>query len=288
MKNLTLKVLKSFTGKFMGKGIIDSYFPFLIPAFQTVYAHLQTEKIKKVSIPLGLSMYVFTRDIGVGLPLLLKGVYEEKQTQHFLYQLKEDDAVLDIGAHVGYYSLLAGKAAKRGKVYAFEPDSDSASLLKENIKLNKLTNIEVVPAAVADKDGFLYFESQEFNKGESSLSSEEKGYKVAAITLDNWAKNIKKIDIVKMDIEGAEIKALRGGRNTLRKDGIRIYIEYNPRSILKLSEDPQAYLEELDKLGFKIEEIIDESKGKIIPYSKDSLHQTLRHTTYVTLFCTTG
>lgn len=287
MKKGFSKILRIIAKPIMGKGVIDRYFPFLIGLFQSLYVRSQKEEVKTVSIPLGLSMSVFTRDIGVGLPLIVKGYYEREQTKHFLSELKEDDVVLDIGAHVGYYALLAGKIAKKGMVFAFEPDPDTASLLRKNIKLNGLTNVEVIEAAVSDKEGELRFNSQKFNKGESGVSLDQGNTMVKSITLDNFTKNrhLERVSLIKMDIEGGELMALRGGINTIKGNGIRLYTEYNPRSIINLRESPQNYLNEIIRLGFSIKQIIDESRGKIIPYSKETLDQTLKHTTYVSLFC---
>ncbi len=69
------------------------------------------------------------------------------------FEIKENDLIIDIGAHIGMFSILAGKFAPKGRVYSFEPSVDNFTLLKENVELNKLGNVVLINKAVAKESG---------------------------------------------------------------------------------------------------------------------------------------
>jgi FkbM family methyltransferase len=287
LKKIPIKLLQQLSKLFLGKGFIDRFFPFLIPLFQKIYASLQQESIKTVTIPLELKFKVFTKDIGVGLPLIIKGQYEPKQTELFIQKIKEGDLVLDIGANVGYYTLLASKlVGATGKVISFEPDKENYSLLRENLILNDCKNVEIKEEAISDRNGLLAFNTEINNKGESAISENGKD-KVLSLTLDSFSSQIQFLpSLIKIDIEGAEIFALKGGNNFFSSCiNLKLFIEYNPSSIKRLGNNPKLLIETILRLNFKIKQIIDESRSIILPYSEQNLEQVLKHTTYCNLFC---
>ena len=151
-------------------------------------------------------------------------------------QLKAGNVFIDIGANIGAYSLIASKlVGSNGKVVSFEPVSLICKQLKQNIKLNNLANIVVEPKAVFDKNTTLeLFISDHQNMGMSSIlnHSHETGEKqsVQAITIDEYVKikSLLKIDFIKIDIEGAEINALRGMKQTILK--------FNPIILMEISD----------------------------------------------------
>lgn len=283
-------LLKTIAKPFLGKGIIDSHFPFLIIIYQKIYLLFQKDEEKEVSIPLKSRLIVHTNDVGVGFPLLLKGEYEKTQTEIFLSTLKPEDTVLDIGANIGYYTVLAGKAVgQKGRIIAFEPDRENNILLDKNITLNKLTNVTVINKAVSRSTATLEFNSAP-NKAESGLSQgkETGSYTVCAIALDDFlsSQNFKKINVIKIDIEGAEIGALEGGRKELSKmKDVTLFIEYNPASLKLYQKDPTELLAIISDFGFTIEHIIDHTQDKLLPYSQNALQRVLGHTTYCNLIC---
>ncbi len=133
-----------------------------------------------------------------------------------LFQYKEGDVVFDIGAYAGdtalFFSRLIGAA---GKVYAFEGSKRVVDLIYDNIKHFSANNIEVVNKAVSDKDGRLFFAGDD----SGGHISEGEGEEVECVTIDTFcAENgIDKLDLIKMDIEGAELDALKGGVNAIKK-----------------------------------------------------------------------
>ncbi len=145
------------------------------------------------------------------------GPYEKDEVK-----VEQGDWVIDAGANIGMFSLLAAKkTGERGKVFAFEPVTATQKLLQRNIELNGLKNVEVVPFALGEKKGELSFsifpESLECSSG--FFDNEGSREKVNQITLDEFMEEneIAKIDFIKSDVEGMERNLLTGARNTIKK-----------------------------------------------------------------------
>jgi len=125
----------------------------------------------------------------------------------------ENDIVLDIGAHIGTFSVLASKAARNGRVYSFEPDEGNFRLLMENLGLNGIRNAHAINAAVAKKSGRLRFFLDPCANNSNSIyrpSQDAKEVAVDAISLGDFIKahKIPRIDLLKMDCEGAEYEIM--------------------------------------------------------------------------------
>jgi len=127
--------------------------------------------------------------------------------------IKEDDLVIDIGAHIGIFAVFAAQFAKNGKIYAFEPMPENFEMLRNNIGINKSTNIISVNKAVSDKKGEKELYLSKDNTGEHSfIFNEDKSKKVKVKTIslkdiiDEY--NLTKINFLKIDCEGAEYEIL--------------------------------------------------------------------------------
>jgi FkbM family methyltransferase len=166
--------------------------------------------------------------------IFLNGYYEKNETDYWLRRTQNSTTVIDIGANVGYYSLLASKNIKpqTGVVYAFEPISKTFKRLTENIHLNKINNIQYFNQAISDENSFIQIHvGNDENWGMSSINEHEhlSGVveKVKSETLDNFCKehNIANIDLVKIDVEGAEFKVLKGMTAVIEKFKPEVLIE---------------------------------------------------------------
>ncbi|MCH7567792.1 MAG: FkbM family methyltransferase [Nanoarchaeota archaeon] len=128
------------------------------------------------------------------------------------FEIQEDDIVVDIGAHIGIFTILASRHAKKGKVYAFEPVSHNFELLKENISLNAANNVIAIEKAVSNKSGKMkLFISRSRNKGQNSMHRLDKyqiEIEVEKMSFKDFLKKLPKIDFLKMDCEGAEYEIL--------------------------------------------------------------------------------
>jgi FkbM family methyltransferase len=154
----------------------------------------------------------------------------EKQVQLMLSKLlKPGDCFFDVGAHIGFYSLIAARLiGGGGQVIAFEPDPHNATILRENVARNGFSNIEVVSAAVWKCDGVLHFQrGGDFCGGKSSRrgavieangrSDQGETISVSAITLDSYVVHCKPPSLIKIDVEGAESEVLKGAGRILAK-----------------------------------------------------------------------
>jgi FkbM family methyltransferase len=132
--------------------------------------------------------------------------------------------VIDIGAHIGTYSILAAeKVGDIGKVISVEPEPRNYEQLKKNIELNKFKNVITKNMALSDHEGLEKLYLNIDNSGGHSLTfqKDKNSYiNVTVKTLDNLIEelNLKKIDIIKIDAEGSEIPILKGAEKTLKNN----------------------------------------------------------------------
>ncbi len=126
-------------------------------------------KLKKCRIFGKHKFFYLENDRYIGQRVAL-GKYEPYETQLILRQTKIGDTVVDVGANIGYYTLLlANKVGKTGKVYAFEPDKINFEILAKNVKENNLENVVMINAAVGKKEGKLKLHRSEENFGDHKL-----------------------------------------------------------------------------------------------------------------------
>jgi len=146
----------------------------------------------------------------------IKGTYEQYKTNAFLEHLKEGDIVIDVGAHVGYYTALASlKVGPRGKVFAFEPRPLNIGFFKKHMKVNQLKNVHLYEGAISDRTGEEHFRT-DTGTGTGHLSKQGK-LKVKTYSLDELFEKgeIPKPDFLKVDVEGGEINVLKGSQKVV-------------------------------------------------------------------------
>lgn len=164
----------------------------------------------------------------------LEGPYEDGNVT-----LKENDIVIDAGANIGIFSLFASKkVGSGGVVYSFEPITEAAELLTKNIAANKLSNVVWAPYALSDRRQRISISLDEGLLGNSAiLNKSEKIEEVEGITLDEYVEenDIKRVDFIKADIEGAERYFLQGAKQTITKHRPRIAI-----CTYHLPDDPEV------------------------------------------------
>lgn len=180
------------------------------------------------------------------------------QSEYFAsgFEIKGNDVVIDIGAHIGFFSIYAASKAKNGKVYAFEPAPDNLEMLRKNIELNKLNNVKIVNAAIAAEEGvrdfILYPRSHAANSFVYSATEEKNIIKVATVNLGKFVEreNINRIDFLKIDSEGAEYEILFGLRPDEFRKIKKISMEYHEMDERRNVKTLAAFLEQN---GFKTE-----------------------------------
>jgi FkbM family methyltransferase len=156
---------------------------------------------------------------------------------------KEGDTVIDIGAHIGRYTITSSKqVGKNGKVVAIEADPENFQLLKRNIALNKLTNVMPLNYAVfSERTKIKLYEqsaSAKYNSIMLTRAAKTKNYvEVNADTLDSILKlnGVNRVNWIKIDVEGAEFEVLKGSTKSLSGENMYLLIEIHN------IEDPSHY-----------------------------------------------
>ncbi len=189
------------------------------------------------------------------------GSHEKTITSLVKKEIKQGDTVLDIGAHIGYYTIIfSNLVGPKGHVYSFEPDPQNFSLLEKTVKENKLTNVHIFQNAVSDKNESVeFFQSNVDSIGNRMFDSNESGIKIQinSISLDKFFKDkFNEINFIKMDIQGAEGLAIKGMTNILQNNKkLKIIQEWWPSAIKKYGVDADSHLKLLEKLGMIFYEI---------------------------------
>ena len=197
---------------------------------------------------------------------LISGVYEPLMTEHIKNEIRKGDVVLDLGANIGYYTLVFAKlVGEDGKVFAFEPDPDNFAMLKKNVELNGYKNIFLIQKAVSNKNGKARLYLCEENKADHricNLNDGRKSIEIESVRLDDFFKKYDgKIAFIKMDIQGAEGEALQGMQNLLKKnENVKIVAEFWPVGLKGFGVEPESFLGMLLKYGFTIYDMNEEKK----------------------------
>lgn len=230
---------------------------------------------------------------------LLTNRHEQETTAQFKRLVKPGMTVLDIGAHVGYYARMSSQlVGQAGRVIAFEPHPRTFEYLMKNVA--SLLNVTTVQAAVAETEGTAELYDYLMMSASGSLHYDEalvdlqrahatkddiaprlaqglpvQKYTVRTAPIDDILQelNVPKVDFVKMDIEGAEMGALRGMKRTISESpDLNLVMEYNPVALRAFDNLPEESLEEVLAMGFKKVEIIQKDGSLVdITGQKDTI-----------------
>jgi FkbM family methyltransferase len=213
----------------------------------------------------GNKMYVSGASV-FGAGLVTDGVREQCETELFKKMVRNGMVVVDIGANMGYYTLIAARLVRSsGAVYAFEPEPGSHELLCRNIAVNNFGNIIPVRKAVSNITGKTKFYSDALCPDRSSFAKDNVPSKtktagcleVEAITLDDFFERTvgdDRIDFIKMDVEGAEGLVVDGAERVFQSNSsLRILMEFMPELLRNVGTDPLELLHKLQNYGFQIQ-----------------------------------
>jgi FkbM family methyltransferase len=153
------------------------------------------------------------------------GTYEHAKQRLFARSIRSGDTVFDLGANVGFYTLIAAiRTGKRGKVFAFEPLPRNLDLLRRHLLHNHIANVEVIDAAVSDSSGLAAFES--FDSPAVGRIGPSGTLQVRTVVLDELTSTggLPTPDVIKIDIEGGELRALEGSRRILERRHPTIFL----------------------------------------------------------------
>lgn len=250
------------------------------------------KKVKKIVGGKGLTKYPFVKSMKIfayshlhsnfaniqehkmfldphdSMRLAINEIYEPTETELLKKLIKKGDIVLDIGAHIGYYTLIMAKlVGKEGKVFAFEPEPSNYKILQKNVEINSYHNVVLEKKAAADRNGiidlYLSLDSSGMHRIYPSKHCKDK-IQINSLKLDNYFQNSKflnKIGLIKIDVEGAEFNVLKGTIEILKNNKkIKLLLEFIPDSIKECGNQPIELVEFLISHGFQISYINEKEK----------------------------
>jgi len=214
----------------------------------------------------GSKMYINLRDPSPSMrktfqAYVLRQIHEETTTALFKKMVKPQDTVLDLGANIGYFTLLAARlVGKSGKVFSFEPEPTNFNYLKKNIEINGYGNVTAENKAVSNTNGKTKLFICSYDSGHHTINqydgieaysrgkpSEKNFIEIDTVILDEFLKDkTEKVNIVKIDIEGAETLAISGMRSILKNNAkIKVFLEFFPILIEKMGHSSAKLIESL-------------------------------------------
>jgi FkbM family methyltransferase len=296
MKNKNFKLLPKLLFFYCCKKILWILFRLKIVDFNLYIKLFELLKRKSVSIfDVGhAKLNISLLDSGMASPLVLEGRLDEYNLCFLKSRLKKGMRILDIGAHVGFYTSFFKEAiAKGGKIYCFEPDNFNFALLKKNVELNKIYNATLENFAVGSKTGFLNFYSSTNNFGDhhlyynKALNGIRKSKRVKVVAIDDYFNEKgEKIDLVKIDVQGVEPSVVMGMAGLISKQKhIKIFAELWPPGYLAAGFSPINFIKYLNRSGFTIDAIT--RHGRVIKNVRNysSLAKILEVDDFIDLYC---
>jgi FkbM family methyltransferase len=204
-----------------------------------------------------IKMFLNPDDEMVTVRIAAERIWEPNETFWFLRAVKEGQVVVDIGANVGYYTLLGGAVVgEKGRIYAFEPDPVGFGILEKNVRLNGLTNVVLEQKAVSSESGSIRLFLADENKGDHrtyQTDEERESIEVGALALDDYFEGYEgSIDFVKIDTQGAEAAIVEGMDQLIKEhEEMRMVVEFWPYGLDMFGADSDELLEKLQSYGFE-------------------------------------
>ena len=201
-------------------------------------------------------LYGFTFDRLLYLWLHRAGLMGRSSLEETASVVSSGMTVVDIGANVGVYtSILAELVGPSGRVIALEPATDNWRALNKALAANRWSNVEIHRVAAADRNGHMYFEQSFYNSGNNALAetSNADSDAVEVIRLDDLLAG-RKVDFIKIDVQGWEAAVLRGAGQTLSQNRpLCVRVEIWPTGLLQAGSSPDEVVALLEKAGLQID-----------------------------------
>lgn len=216
--------------------------------------------------------------------IAIKHGYEPMTTELFKRHAPPGGVVVDVGANIGHFTLVAAKAVgSEGHVYAFEPVPALFAELAENVHINGLDNTTLVQAALGETEAVANLYTHRRNPGGHSLSESNVSDGIGEIlsvetrTLDQFARERldgRPVRLIKIDVEGSEGAVIKGAQEVLREHRPVLVFEFWPYGLTNCGHDPKAMLEGLAAIGYRFRHI-DETAGRVADTTVDELVSAL-------------
>ena len=175
------------------------------------------------------------------------GYWELAPTELFCNILKKGMTAVDVGANIGWFTMMAARlVGSDGEVFAFEPEESNFALLKISAERNKFQHVHLERTCVSDTDGFLTLFLDTDSGTHSTVRQTSRSVQVPCISLDSFFASgaVKRIDVLKVDVEGAEAEVLSGARKLISESKIdHMFLEWNPEAWISKSDLLQELVE---------------------------------------------
>jgi FkbM family methyltransferase len=219
----------------------------------------------------GVTLALDTADASVSQPILSAGVWEPHLTTVFRRFVKPGHHVIDVGANIGYFTMLsAGLCGPSGHVSSIEPNSENCRLILASAARNEFTNVELIPVALDQHRGWAHFGTNVGSNGSLRQNSTDDildgaGQIVPAFPLDELIT--RPVDFIKLDVEGAEHRAVLGATGIIERDRPIVTSEFSIEMIERVSGVPALdYLTFFTDRGYTIN-IIDRVDATLRPHA---------------------
>lgn len=224
-------------------------------------------------------------DANDSLELSVFGIYAKFMTKLIMREIKKGDVVLDVGANIGYFTLIfAHLVGEEGRVFAFEPDPTNFTILEKNIEINGYKNVVAIQKAVSNHTGKDKLYLHDINTGMHRLSKQPLNnhhIEVNTICLDDYFTKNTKIDFIKLDVEGSEYAVVEGAHSVLQENkNIKLITEFTPTALKKYGSNATEYISLLASHGFLLR-LMNEQKGILEYFQMSEIEENETHN----LFC---
>ncbi len=217
-----------------------------------------SRRLRQIAVN-GFDMLMFVNE-DVGRLAWLFGTFEEQETVFFQQQIRPDDLCLDVGGNLGYFSLLMARTASEGSVHVFEPIPLNAALIETNAQLNDIDNIVVNRCGVSDQVGETEFsvavDSAYSSMHASRTMAESRRIAIRLETIDAYCSKhaLSKVDIVKVDVEGAEALVIEGATDLFTDKGRRprlVMLELYDSNLAPFGSSVLAIVKRMQEFGYQ-------------------------------------
>ncbi len=225
----------------------------------------------------GYNLLVLANE-NVGREIVFYGNFEPAETACLARAIRPEDTCFDVGANVGYFTLLMAQLAFNGRVHAFEPLALNVALIQASLELSGYSNVVVSQIAVGDRSGLVSF-SQSADSAFSSLRDTgrkpvKRQISVPMTSLDEYVQDnsVNRVDILKVDVEGAEALVVSGSTKLLRDAERRprlIMLELSSKNLQAFKTSVQSVLDQMAGLAYA--PYVSTADGQLSPLDRIAL-----------------
>ena len=267
------------------KTIVNKKLPFFLLPLRALYRYIASRifnSVRLFQIKKNNIKYLVWANEDIGKRLILQGGYETNELLAFHRLIRQGDVCVDVGGNVGIFSLNFAKCCKNeGKVYVIEPIRKNQLVIELAAIVNGIDNIQIFPFALSDRDGEVVLEIPSIDGAYAYIKNSDQTGSVANLTvrclpLDVFVneQNIMRIDILKIDVEGAEMLVLEGGKAIL-SDPVRrprvVMVELVDEFLNRYGSNVSDVLSMMGSLGYQ--PFYAHGNGELLAYKRENVNK---------------